>query len=110
MELAPVTNLKADLLGARRKHTRGGVTIDLVRTADGRHSDYAPSVAMAMAKVVVDPVPVEDRSAAGDAERRRKGRSDYYREEAEREAKGAWRPPGGAGDRGPRARWRPSER
>lgn len=56
LELAPVEHVKDDLLGVRRKYTRGGVIIDLLKTPDGRHSDYAPSIAIVASKLVVDPV------------------------------------------------------
>lgn len=46
LELHPDPQVKADLLGVRKKLTRNGVTYELVEQ-NGRHSDYAPAIAMA---------------------------------------------------------------
>jgi hypothetical protein len=43
------------LLGVRQKLTPNGFTIHLPETADGRHTDYAPSVSLAISKCLVDP-------------------------------------------------------
>lgn len=48
-ELSPGPQLKADLLGARRQVTQKGEKVVLPRTSDGRHADYFPAVAAAVA-------------------------------------------------------------
>jgi hypothetical protein len=55
IELPPIDHVKADLLGVRRKYTRAGALIDLVKTPDGRHSDFAPAIALALAKATTPP-------------------------------------------------------
>lgn len=47
IELCPHPFVAQDLRGVRKKITPGGVRIDLARTPDGRHADFAPSVALA---------------------------------------------------------------
>lgn len=47
--------MKQDLLGVRKRIGRSGISIELDRTSDGRHSDFAPSVATALAKATVPP-------------------------------------------------------
>lgn len=49
LELPPVPEMRADLIAIRQKATSGGVRIVLPRTANGRHCDFAPSVALAAA-------------------------------------------------------------
>ena len=44
-EAPDVPSLAEDLKNVRRKTTRAGVSISLVRTDDGRHADYAPPLA-----------------------------------------------------------------
>lgn len=46
LELTPNDVLVRDLRAVRKRALAGGVRVDLPRTADGRHADYAPSVAM----------------------------------------------------------------
>lgn len=48
LELSPDPQIRADLIGTKRKITQNGVTITFTKTADGRHCDYAPAVALAM--------------------------------------------------------------
>ena len=55
IELPPHPQLRADLLNVRRRITPNGVSIVLVDTPDGRHSDFAPSVAMAIEKSMASP-------------------------------------------------------
>jgi hypothetical protein len=55
VDLPPLPLVKQDLLGVRRRIGRNGVSVDLERTADGRHCDFAPSVAGALAKAVAPP-------------------------------------------------------
>lgn len=46
---------RADLLSIRKRVTMNGIAIELPRTADGRHADYAPALALAAAKAYGDP-------------------------------------------------------
>ncbi|HEY4117392.1 MAG TPA: hypothetical protein VGM56_06030 [Byssovorax sp.] len=48
VELPPVEALRADLLSVRKRVTQRAVSIELPRTGDGRHADFAPSVALAV--------------------------------------------------------------
>jgi hypothetical protein len=47
LELPPLPILLADLKGVRRRASGSGIRVELSRTANGRHCDFAPSVAMA---------------------------------------------------------------
>jgi hypothetical protein len=49
VELPPVAAVRTDLVSIRRRATAGGVRIELPKTADGRHCDFAPSIANAVA-------------------------------------------------------------
>jgi hypothetical protein len=55
LELPPDPVLRADLLAVRKKVGQNGVTIDLPRTANGRHADYAPALALALGQAVREP-------------------------------------------------------
>jgi hypothetical protein len=55
VDIPPDPQLRADLLGIHQRLTPNGFSIDLASTPDGRHSDYAPSVARALSKCKVDP-------------------------------------------------------
>ncbi len=46
-QLPDDATLRGDLLGVRKRVTTTGVAIDLPRTADGRHADYASALALA---------------------------------------------------------------
>lgn len=50
LELPPDPAVKTDLLGIRKRLTRNGVTYELA-SQGSRHSDFAPAIAMAAAKV-----------------------------------------------------------
>lgn len=65
-ELHPHKVLRADLLGVRRILTANGVVIREGDTPDGRHSDYAPSTALALERCTIEPVP--DPPKPGSAE------------------------------------------
>jgi hypothetical protein len=56
VELPKSDVIRADLLSIRQKITPNGFTIDLPETSDGRHADYAPSIALALSKCTADPV------------------------------------------------------
>ena len=53
LELAPEPTLISDLKALRRKALAGAVRIELPRTADGRHADYAPCVALVANEMTV---------------------------------------------------------
>lgn len=57
VELPPDPQLRADLLSVRKRVTMNGIAIELPRTADGRHADYAPAVAIVVARHVSLPEP-----------------------------------------------------
>ena len=50
VELPPDTLVKQDLQRVVRRYTQSGVTIDLGKTNDGRHADYAPAICMALTR------------------------------------------------------------
>lgn len=54
VELPPDPALANDLKLVRRVATQTGVAIHLPKSKDGRHSDYAPALAMALSKWVED--------------------------------------------------------
>lgn len=54
VELAPVSQLRSDLLNVRKRITARGVTIDLPETQDGRHCDYAPALVLALSRYLND--------------------------------------------------------
>jgi hypothetical protein len=57
IELAPVKNLREDLLGVRRVVTSAGMSIreDLIGS---RHSDFAPALALAIERTLIDPADI----------------------------------------------------
>lgn len=62
-------HVRTDLLGIRKVLTRNGVSYVLAETPDGRHSDHAPSIAMAFGKAihrarVAPPKPTEAEAMA----------------------------------------------
>ncbi|HSY24220.1 MAG TPA: hypothetical protein VK841_18965 [Polyangiaceae bacterium] len=50
VELPDDPAVRADLLAIRKVVTRNGIGIELPRTADGRHCDYAPALALVVSK------------------------------------------------------------
>lgn len=98
IEIPDVPNLRADILGIRKRVTMSGLAIELPRTADGRHADYAPALALAASKGLADgPVPVkvpsvEDRMAKlYQAERDKwKRRDEEYEERFRRTQNRSW--------------------
>lgn len=68
VDLPPIPLVKQDLLGVRRRVGRNGVNVELQRTADGRHSDFAPSSATAIAKATVAPTLPAKHLVAGSPE------------------------------------------
>lgn len=79
VDLPPVPLVKQDLLNVRRLIGRNGVSVDLAKTADGRHADFAPSCAAALAKAIVPPTVTEPLDLALEA---RKARAEQFAREA----------------------------
>jgi hypothetical protein len=48
LELPPLQQLREDLLRVKKRVTQGGVAIELPRTGDGRHCDFAPALVLAI--------------------------------------------------------------
>lgn len=48
LELSPSREVRQDLLRISRRLTQAAVTIDMPRTADGRHCDFAPALGLAL--------------------------------------------------------------
>lgn len=62
LELHPDPHLRDDLIRVKKKTTQNGLTIHLPLTADGRHCDFAPVLALATAPYTIDyeePLPPE---------------------------------------------------
>ena len=55
IELPPDRTVRNDLVAIKQKLTANGFTIYLPETPDGRHSDYAPSVTLALSKCTIEP-------------------------------------------------------
>lgn len=55
IELPPDPVVRSDLLSVRKRVTQNGIAIELPRTSDGRHADYAPAVALVVAVPCDDP-------------------------------------------------------
>ncbi len=49
------TQVLNDLLSVRKRVTTSGIAIELPRTADGRHADYAPALALVVEKCFIPP-------------------------------------------------------
>lgn len=70
LELPPDPVVRGDLLSVRRRVTQSGVAIDLPRTNDGRHADYAAAIARVTSHYVAAPdLPREELPARDSAER-----------------------------------------
>jgi hypothetical protein len=54
LEIPDDPPFRADLLSIRKRVTMNGIAIELPRTADGRHADYAPALALAASKALAD--------------------------------------------------------
>jgi hypothetical protein len=66
LEIPDDPTVRADLLSIRKRvATSGGFTIELPRTADGRHADYAPALALACSRGMREP-PEEVRTLTVD--------------------------------------------
>ncbi|HKQ68643.1 MAG TPA: hypothetical protein VJT73_04855 [Polyangiaceae bacterium] len=49
VELPPVSAVRDDLLRVKKRVTQAGLTIELPKTSDGRHCDFAPAIVLALA-------------------------------------------------------------
>lgn len=50
IELPPDPTVRQDLQRVVRRYSSNGVSIDLLKTNDGRHADYAPAICMALTR------------------------------------------------------------
>jgi phage FluMu gp28-like protein len=50
IELPPDPLVRQDLQRVVKRYTQSGISIDLTRTNDGRHADYAPAICMALTR------------------------------------------------------------
>jgi hypothetical protein len=68
LEIPDDPQFRADLLSIRKRVTMNGIAIELPRTADGRHADYAPALALAASKALADAaLPRAQRTEAEEA-------------------------------------------
>lgn len=102
VDLPPDPQVKQDLLGIRRRWTRSGATIELAKTPDGRHSDYAPSIATVLSKPLTEPAEVPGVREDIARERRRQ----QHAERLERLEQRPWFGEREVTDRGSEAHWR----
>lgn len=54
LELPPDAFVRQDLAGIRRKVTSSGTRIELPTTANGRHSDFAPAIALLVRRALLE--------------------------------------------------------
>jgi hypothetical protein len=71
VEIPPDPIFVRDLASIRRKVTQNGATIELPKTADGRHCDYAPAMARVCSVLVRAPDPEPQPTEGAEAERLR---------------------------------------
>lgn len=50
VELPPDPMVRQDLQKVVKRYTQTGITIDLTKSGDGRHADYAPAICMALTR------------------------------------------------------------
>jgi hypothetical protein len=88
LELPPVKLLREDLLRVRKRVGNGAAMVVLPETADGRHCDYAPSLALAMSRWLKEPEVRKDPSEAervrAEIERSKKALAKRYGQKRER--------------------------
>ncbi|GAC1536388.1 MAG: hypothetical protein NVS3B10_00270 [Polyangiales bacterium] len=67
MSLPAVPQLVADLKGIRKRASSNSIAIDLLKTPDGRHGDFAPALALVVARVgaLLGSTPIEMNSMRG---------------------------------------------
>lgn len=68
IDIPPDRQVRADLLAIRQRLTPNGFTIALPQTPDGRHADYAPTLALALAACVGEPVVARFEPTPGSTE------------------------------------------
>jgi hypothetical protein len=68
LELPDDPMVRADLLSVRKRVTMNGIAVELPRTADGRHADYAPALALAASKTLAEPPAPDMRPVEGTPE------------------------------------------
>lgn len=97
LELPPDQTMRADLAAVRRRVTAAGVTIELPRTSDGRHCDYAPALAQAIDLTVrapqqaaEEPHPGSPEAALLEARRLKELALAAAQKRADRDAKVRW--------------------
>lgn len=83
IELAPVPQLKTDLLRVQKKVTQRGVSIELPLSEDGRHCDYAPALVLAMSRYLDDYRPEPLTPEVMEAERMRKAQEARFKKQKE---------------------------
>jgi hypothetical protein len=65
VELPPDIIVRQDMQRVVKRYTQTGVTIDLAKSGDGRHADYAPAICMALTRWH-EQMPTEDQSSFED--------------------------------------------
>jgi hypothetical protein len=78
---------RADLLSIRKRVTMNGIAIELPRTADGRHADYAPALALAVSKALAEP-PIPTRKLRPGTPEYNAAYWEWMEKECERRAAG----------------------
>lgn len=93
IELPPDPQVTSDLLGVRQKIGRNGLTYDLA-TSGGRHSDYAPAVALAVLKSIIPCTPLRTSQTLEQEAQAAKARflSDLTKRRERAERRGQFRP------------------
>ena len=79
---------REDLLRVRKRVGNGTANVVLPETTDGRHCDYAPSLALAMSRWLKEPVqqrdPTEHERLRAEIERSKKALAKKYGQKRER--------------------------
>lgn len=79
IELPSDPQVTADLLGVRQKLNRNGIVYELA-SSGGRHSDYAPAVAMAVMASIVPAIPIPSQLTVNEQAKAMKGRYIRHKE------------------------------
>lgn len=82
-ELHPDPSMAEDLKRLQKKVTQRGIAVDLPETADGRHCDYAPPLAMGVSRWLAPPA--EETKPPDAEERERAYKADLRAKQAARE-------------------------
>jgi hypothetical protein len=91
VELPPDPVVRSDLLSIRKRVTQAGLAIDLPKTSDGRHADYAAALARGLQHYVAAPALPRPVAAPRDSVDRFKAREEREFAEAERRARSTGR-------------------